>query len=144
MGWRLLSWFWGADEPPVFVAASEARTAFGPIRDRTARGYRNDMADTRFVITLNVPKPPRAEEVFNWDFTGYLAPTDTIASIEKSFLEEGDPSLVLVATPALSTTEQKVSQLLTGGRRGTWYAVTCGVRTTLGELLWLTLRFYCA
>jgi hypothetical protein len=143
MGWRLLSWFWRADDP-VFVAASEARTAIGPIRDRTARGYRTDMATTHFVVTLHVPKPPRSEEVFNWDFTGYLAPTDTIASIERTFLAEGDSSLVLEATPALSATEQKVSQLFTGGRRSTWYAVTCGVRTTLGELLWLTLRFYCA
>jgi hypothetical protein len=128
-----------------FVATSEPRTARAPKRARIARGHRRVMGETRQTIELDLPKDPRSEEVFGWDFTDFVAPTDIILSIDKTFLQAGDPSLVLAGEPLLDTVSLlKVSQLLRGGRRGNTYEVTCGVRTTLGELLWLTLRFRCA
>lgn len=86
-------------------------------------------------------KDPNSVEIFDWDFTDWLRPNDTIASVVGSAISDSqdsheDTELVLIGVPEIVTEEPtKVSQFVSGGTRGARYFLTCTITTAQGETL---------
>jgi hypothetical protein len=136
MGWRLLSWFWRADEPaPVFTSGGPGRVELGTYRHRTAYGIDNAMWS---------PKDPESAEIFERDCTLLLAGRGTIASMEDAGFEEGDGACAVDVAASVSTDGLKWSVKLSGGTEGVTYRYGVVLVTTLGERIPASGSFLCA
>jgi hypothetical protein len=95
------------------------------------------------VAIITTPKDPRTEEDFNWDVAPLLKVGDTVAAIDRTFVERGDSALVIVSPPAVNVAGNAMSARLGGGRRGVRYRVTIFFTTATGEKLDFSIEFDC-